>query len=91
MGPYPHGGGSLGRGPVGGVFFFRHPHYGAAGCPTNRAAVVGQERALKLRSRSYRLTKAIVHGLLVLITWPAGVSIPFAWLILNGTIASVFC
>jgi hypothetical protein len=47
--------------------------------------------ALALTSRSYTLTKTIVHGLLVLVIWRVAVSIPFAWLILNGTIVSVFC
>ena len=41
--------------------------------------------------KGYTPAKTIVHGLVVLITWPVGVSMPFAWLILNGTIVSVFC
>ena len=43
------------------------------------------------KSRSYTLPNTIVHGLFVLMTRPVGVSIPFAWLILNGTIVSVCC
>src|SRR5215472_5768918 len=41
-------------------------------------------------SRAYTLAKTIVHGLLVLMVWPVGVSVPVAWLTVNCTIVSVF-
>jgi hypothetical protein len=74
--------------------YFRRSLISASGhvlprCPTERAAVVGRDRAPK--SRSYTLPNTIVHGLFVLMTRPVSVSIPFAWLILNGTIVSVCC
>jgi hypothetical protein len=41
-------------------------------------------------SRAYALAKTIVHGLLVLMVWPVGVSVPVAWSTVNCTIVSVF-
>jgi hypothetical protein len=41
-------------------------------------------------SRAYALAKTIVHGLLVLMVWPVGASVPVAWLTVNCTIVSVF-
>lgn len=53
------------------------------------SAAKKQERG---KAERYTLAKTIVHGLLVLMGWPVGVSIPSASLILNGTIRSVvFC
>src|SRR6185312_16379661 len=40
-------------------------------------------------SRSYKLAKTIVHGLLVLMICPLGVSAPVDWLTANCTIVSV--
>jgi hypothetical protein len=40
--------------------------------------------------RAYALAKTIVHGLLVFMVWPVGVSVPVAWLTVNCTIVSVF-
>jgi len=57
----------------------------------NPAQVSRRCKAGNWEPKGYALAKTIVHGLLVLITWPVGVSMPFAWLILNGTIVSVFC
>ena len=57
----------------------------------NPAQVSRRCKAGNWEPKGYALAKTMVHGLLVLITWPVGVSMPFAWLILNGTIVSVFC
>src|SRR5260370_42140557 len=53
-------------------------------------AVIAQKSG-QVGAERYTLAKTIVHGPLVLMTWPVGISVPFAWLTLYDTIASVFC
>ena len=65
--------------------------WGIIGLDVRRTERPLQLRERALRIRSYTLAKTIVQGLSVLMTRPVGVSIPFVWLIRNGTIVSVVC